>query len=62
MLILHLISLSYLVIIVLFKTKRSDQAHVKRIQDWYQKYGGRECVYKDYILEVRNEAIESTVK
>lgn len=41
---------------------RSDQAHVKRVQDWYQKNGGKERVYKDFILKVRNEAIESTVK
>lgn len=40
---------------------RSDQAHLKRIHDWYEKHGGRECVLKEYILEMRNEAIESTV-
>lgn len=41
---------------------RSDQAHLKRISDWYKKNGGKEHVYKKYILEVKNEAIESTVK
>ncbi|WP_208586878.1 NIPSNAP family protein [Gracilibacillus suaedae] len=41
---------------------RSDKAHVKRVQDWYQKNGGRERVFNDYFLEVKNEAIESTVK
>lgn len=41
---------------------RSDHAHVKRIQDSYQKNGGKERVYKDFVLDVRNEAIESTVK
>ncbi|MUK87971.1 cytoplasmic protein [Ornithinibacillus sp. L9] len=40
---------------------RSDKAHVKRVQDWYEKNGGREQVYT-YLLEVRNEAIESTVR
>ncbi len=41
---------------------RSDKAHVKRVQDWYQKNGGKEHVYEKYILEVRNEELESTVK
>ncbi|WP_020061847.1 NIPSNAP family protein [Bacillus sp. 123MFChir2] len=40
---------------------RSDQAHLKRIHDWYEKHGGRERVLKEYILEMRNEALESTV-
>lgn len=41
---------------------RSDKTHNQRIQDWYDKHGGRERVYKEYILEVRNEPIESTVQ
>ncbi|MBP1950772.1 NIPSNAP family protein [Virgibacillus litoralis] len=40
---------------------RSDKAHVKRVQDWYQKNGGKENVYENYILEIRNEELESTV-
>ncbi|ENQ3076896.1 NIPSNAP family protein [Bacillus sp. WLY-B-L8] len=40
---------------------RSDQAQLKRIHDWYEKHGGREHVLKEYILEMRNEALESTV-
>lgn len=40
---------------------RSDQAHLKRIHDWYEKNGGREHVLTEYILEMRNEALESTV-
>ncbi|WP_226673434.1 NIPSNAP family protein [Rossellomorea aquimaris] len=40
---------------------RSDEAHVKRIQEWYEENGGRELIGKEYILEVRNEVIESTV-
>ena len=40
---------------------RSDEAHNKRIQDWYEKNGGREHVYKEYILEVKYEPLESTV-
>ncbi|MCF6136327.1 NIPSNAP family protein [Pseudalkalibacillus berkeleyi] len=40
---------------------RSDEAHVKRVQNWYEKNGGREHVFSAYILEVRNEALESTV-
>ncbi|MGP4108855.1 NIPSNAP family protein [Virgibacillus sp. L01] len=41
---------------------RSDTAHVKRVQDWYQEHGGKEHVYEKYIIEVRNEELESTVK
>lgn len=40
---------------------RGDAEHVKRINNWYEKYGGREHVYKEYILEVRNEELKSTV-
>lgn len=40
---------------------RSDEPHNERIRDWYEKLGGRERVYTEYILEVKNEAIESTV-
>ncbi|MEI5906951.1 NIPSNAP family protein [Bacillus spongiae] len=43
------------------KNVRSDKAHLKRIKDWYEKNGGREFVQKKYFLEVRNEALESTV-
>ncbi|MFD1736870.1 cytoplasmic protein [Bacillus salitolerans] len=43
------------------KKVRSDEAHVKRINDWYEKNGGKEYVYKEYFLEVRSEALESTV-
>ncbi len=39
---------------------RNDQAHVQRIQEWYENNGGREHVLSQYILEVRNEVIEST--
>ncbi|MGP4081521.1 NIPSNAP family protein [Pseudalkalibacillus sp. R45] len=41
---------------------RNDKAHVKRVQDWYQRHGGKETVFKEYILEVRNEEIKSTVE
>lgn len=40
---------------------RSDEAHAKRIRDWYEKHGGRKHVLTEYILEVKNEAIESTL-
>ncbi|WP_374055727.1 NIPSNAP family protein [Rossellomorea sp. FM04394] len=42
-------------------TIRSDEAHVNRIKNWYEKNGGRDYVYKEFILEMRNEAMESTV-
>ncbi|WP_188207841.1 NIPSNAP family protein [Alkalibacillus aidingensis] len=41
---------------------RSDQAHVERVKNWYQKHGGRDFVLKHCILEARNEEIFSTVK
>ncbi|MCM3638465.1 NIPSNAP family protein [Sporosarcina luteola] len=41
---------------------RNDHAHVGRVKDWYAKHGGREHVLKEYILEVENEAITSTVE
>ncbi len=41
---------------------RSDEAHSARIQDWYEKNGGRECVYQEYLLDVKNEFLESTVR
>lgn len=44
------------------KNVRSNEAHVKRVMDWYSKHGGRENVYKEYILEVKNERIDSTVE
>ncbi|SHN29920.1 NIPSNAP family protein [Gracilibacillus kekensis] len=40
---------------------RMDEAHVARIKEWYEQYGGRDHVLKEYILDVKNEAIESTV-
>lgn len=40
----------------------ADEAHAIRIQDWYEKNGGRDRVYQEYILEVKNEFLESTVR
>ncbi|WP_241661732.1 cytoplasmic protein, partial [Bacillus wiedmannii] len=41
---------------------RSDEMHVKRIQDWYEKHGGREYVLQKYILELKHEELICTVK
>ena len=41
---------------------RSDQEHVNRVKQWYDAHGGRDFVYSNYILEVKNEAIENTVQ
>ncbi|MFL0403298.1 cytoplasmic protein [Bacillus nitratireducens] len=41
---------------------RSDEKHVKRIHDWYEKHGGREYVLQKYILELKNEGLVCTVK
>ncbi|KGA97724.1 hypothetical protein AJ85_05805 [Alkalihalobacillus alcalophilus ATCC 27647 = CGMCC 1.3604] len=40
---------------------RSNQEHVKRIIAWYDKHGGRDYVYNEYILEVKNEPLTSTL-
>lgn len=40
---------------------RNDSEHLKRISNWYEKNGGRDYVYKEYILEVRNEQLISTI-
>lgn len=40
---------------------RGDEAHVHRINEWFEKNGGRDGVQK-YILEVRNEVIISTLE
>lgn len=40
---------------------RNDKAHVQRIVDWYQKHGGRERIFSDFILTSRNEEIFDTV-
>lgn len=39
---------------------QNDAEHVQRIQDWYDKFGGREQV-RQFILEAKNEVLESTV-
>jgi hypothetical protein len=41
---------------------RSDMPHVQRVKDWYEIHGGKEHILKNYILEVRNEVLESTVR
>ncbi|MFB7142254.1 NIPSNAP family protein [Gottfriedia sp. NPDC056225] len=41
---------------------RGDQEHVQRVQNWYEKYGGRTKVFEVYCLEVRNEELISTLK
>lgn len=41
---------------------RSNPEHIQRVQDWYEKHGGKAYVFKEWILKVKNEEIESTVK
>lgn len=43
------------------KNVRSDIEHVKRINKWYEDHGGREYVFKKYLIEVRDEELVSTV-
>ncbi|PEK98891.1 NIPSNAP family protein [Bacillus sp. AFS017336] len=41
---------------------RGDQEHVQRVQNWYEKHGGRTKVFEEYCLEVRNDELISTLK
>ncbi|MEK5475685.1 NIPSNAP family protein [Paenibacillus sp. FSL R5-0407] len=40
---------------------RGDMEHVSKIEQWYEKFGGRENVFKEYILDVKNDQIFSTL-
>lgn len=40
---------------------KGDIVHVKRIKEWYEKNGGRDHVLTEYILDVKNEALVSTL-
>lgn len=40
---------------------RRDSEHLKRISNWYEQHGGRDYMNKEYILEVRNEQLISTI-
>lgn len=40
---------------------RNDQDHVSRVEEWYDTHGGREYVIKNYLLEVRNEQLKTTL-
>ena len=40
---------------------RSDREHLKRISHWYEQNGGRDYVSKEYIIEVKNEQLVSTI-
>lgn len=40
---------------------RGDQEHVARIKNWYEEHGGRDHVYQEYIVEVKNEKLISTL-
>lgn len=40
---------------------RSDEAHVKKVQEWYAQHGGRDDVINNYLIEVRNEELQTTV-
>jgi len=40
---------------------RNDKPHLQQIKDWYDMNGGKEYVFKEKILEVKNEEIISTV-
>jgi NIPSNAP len=39
---------------------RGDAAHVKRVQDWYGKWGGRENL-KEHFYRIDQDFIDSTV-
>jgi NIPSNAP len=39
---------------------RSDEAHMKRVQDWYGKWGGRENL-KEHFYKIDQDFINNTV-
>jgi hypothetical protein len=40
---------------------RSDEAHVNKIREWFENQGGRDYILREYVTEVRDEEIFSTV-
>lgn len=40
---------------------RNDQDHVGRVNQWYEKHGGRDYVIKNYLLVVRNGQLKTTM-
>ncbi|MCL2322940.1 MAG: hypothetical protein FWC47_12665 [Oscillospiraceae bacterium] len=40
---------------------RSDKSHIEQIKKWYDENGGKEYIFREKILEVRNEKIISTI-
>lgn len=40
---------------------RSDEAHVNKVRGWYAVHGGKDYVIKNYLIEVRNEELKTTV-
>lgn len=40
---------------------RSDTEHLKRIREWYEKFGGREEVFNKYLVDMKNEPLISTL-
>lgn len=40
---------------------RQDQDHVANIKQWYEQHGGRDYVLSNYIVEVKDEDLISTV-
>lgn len=40
---------------------RSNSEHLKKINDWYERHGGRERIYKECVIQVKNEELISTL-
>lgn len=40
---------------------RGDKEHVSRIKNWYEEHAGRDHISKEYIIEVKNEKLISTL-
>ena len=41
---------------------RSDEKHTKKIHECYEKHGGKQYVFQEYIVEMKNEELVCTVK
>lgn len=40
---------------------RNDNEHVAKVKEWYDKHGGRDFVIKNYLLDVKNEELITTL-
>lgn len=60
----YLLSGNTIVLKVIKKLKRTLEVTkniIKKFNDWYERHGGRDHVFKEYIYEFKNEELISTL-